>query len=64
MRANNEQLESVQRRVARGEYRVNSQRVAMAMLQRIGATVSEQELVSEREGGRVLLRALSAPRAA
>lgn len=36
MRANNEQLEYVHRLVARGEYRVNSERVAAAMLERIG----------------------------
>lgn len=59
-----EQLEYVQRRVSRGEYRVSSQRVAAAMLERIGARVSEEEIVSESEGGRVLLRALSGLRAA
>ena len=36
MRAEDEQLEVVQRQVSRGEYEVNSQRVAMAMLERIG----------------------------
>lgn len=64
MNANHEQLEYVQRRVARGEYEVNSDRVAAAMLERIGTTISNQQLVSRREGGRVLLQALSVPRAA
>lgn len=64
MQPSSEQVESVQRRVERGEYVVNSQQVATAMLERIGATVSHQEVVSEAEGGRALLRALSAPRAA
>lgn len=59
-----QQVESVQRRVARGEYVINSQQVATAMLERIGATVSHQEVVSEAEGGRALLRALSGLRAA
>jgi hypothetical protein len=37
MCANAEQIGYFQQRVARGEYKVNSQRVAAAMLQRIGA---------------------------
>lgn len=64
MRTSSKRVESVQRRVARGEYEVSSQQVATAMLERIGATVSHQEVVSEVEGGRALMRALSAPRAA
>ena len=36
MRANNEQLAAVQRRVSRGEYEINSQRVAVAILERVG----------------------------
>ena len=64
MRSSTEQIQSVQRRVSRGEYVVNSQQVATAMLERIGATVSHQEVVSEAEGGRALLRALSGLRAA
>ena len=64
MRVSNEKVESVQRQVASGEYRVDSERVARAMLERIGATVSNREVVSASEGGRVLLQALSAPRAA
>ncbi len=64
MRPSNEQVESVQRRVASGEYVIDSQRVATAMLERIGATVSHREVVSEAEGGRALMRALSGLRAA
>ncbi len=64
MRPTSEQVESVQRRVASGEYVINSQQVATAMLERIGATISHQEVVSEAEGGRALLRALSGLRAA
>ena len=64
MRTTSEQLESVQRRVSRGEYVVNSERVATAMLERFGATISHQELVSENEGGRALMRALTGLRAA
>ena len=36
MRANDEQLAVVQDKVSRGEYEVNSQRVAIAILERIG----------------------------
>ena len=64
MRTSSQQVESVQRRVARGEYVVNSQQVATAMLERIGATISHQEVVSEAEGGRALMRALTGLRAA
>lgn len=63
MRANSEQLEYVQRRVAQGEYQVNSERVAEAMLARIGARSSERDVVSEPAGGRGLLQALTGLRA-
>lgn len=64
MRTSSKRVESVQRQLARGEYEVDSQQVATAMLERIGATVSHQEVVSEAEGGRALMRALSGLRAA
>jgi hypothetical protein len=64
MQVSSEQVESVQRRVSRGEYEINCQQVATAMLERIGATVSPHEVVTESEGGRALLRALSGLRAA
>lgn len=64
MRTTSKQIESVQRRISRGEYVVNSERVATAMLERCGATVSHQEIVSENEGGRALIRALTGLRAA
>lgn len=64
MQASSEQLKSVRRQVSNGEYVVNSQQVATAMLERVGATVSHHEFVSEAEGGRALLRALSGLRAA
>ena len=47
MRANNEQLAVVQDKVSRGEYEVNSQRVAVAILERIGVLQSPD--VSSRE---------------
>ena len=61
MRATNEQLEVVQRQVSRGEYEVNSQRVAMAILERIGV-IQTRNPVRERGSGRVLLRELNVPR--
>lgn len=64
MEATNKQVESVQRRVECGEYVVDSQLVAAAMLERIGATISRQEIVSTVEDGRTLLRALNDLRAA
>jgi anti-sigma-28 factor FlgM len=64
MRSSNEQIESVQRRVTSGEYFVDSEQVATAMLERIGATISHHEVVSETEGGRALMRALTGLRAA
>lgn len=64
IRVGSNRLQSVQDLVATGEYKVDSQLVATAMLERIGATVSDRELVSATEGGRVLLEALSGLRAA
>ena len=49
MRANSAQFGYVQRRVARGEYRVDSDRVAAAMLQRIGAIALDREISGERD---------------
>ena len=60
MRANNEQLAVVQDKVSRGEYEVNSQRVAAAILERIGVLQSPD--VRSRESGRVLLPELNGPR--
>jgi hypothetical protein len=57
-------LQSVQQRVAEGQYEVDCQLVATAMLERIGANVSDRELISATEGGRVLLEALNGLRAA
>ena len=39
-----EQIGYFQERVSRGEYKVNAQRVAAAMLQRIGAMTLDREL--------------------
>jgi hypothetical protein len=64
IRVGSNRLQSVQELVATGEYRVDSDLVATAMLERIGATVSDRELISATEGGRVLLEALSGLRAA
>ena len=61
MEANDEQLADVQRRVSRGEYEVNSQRVAVAILERIG--VLQIGDVSRR-GGRGLMPELTGPREA
>ena len=44
-----EQLGSVRRRIATGEYRVDSERVASAMLEKIGAMAIRREL-SARAG--------------
>lgn len=41
-----EHLGHVRRRVAQGDYRINSERVAAAMLQKIGAFVIGRELES------------------
>ena len=62
MRANDEQLASVQRKVSRGEYEVNSQRVAVAILERIG--VMQNPDVRKLESGRALLPELNGPREA
>jgi hypothetical protein len=62
MRANDEQLASVQRKVSRGEYEVNSQRVAVAILERIG--VMQIPDVTKLESGRALLPELNGPREA
>ena len=59
MRANDEQLEYVRDTVTRGEYRVDSQRVAAAMLERIGVRVPDREMVSEGEGGHALMLAMT-----
>lgn len=57
-------VDSVQAQVANGAYVVDAELVATAMLERIGTTISHQELVTEAEGGRTLLQALSDLRAA
>ncbi len=62
MRANEEQLAAVQRKVSRGEYEINSQRVAVAILERIGVMQSPD--VRKLENGRALLPELNAPRGA
>ncbi len=64
VRVGSNRLQSVQELVATGEYKVDCELVATAMLERIGATVSDRELISATEGGRVLLEALSGLRAA
>jgi hypothetical protein len=64
IRVGTNRLQAVQQRVTTGEYQVDCQLVATAMLERIGATVSDGQLVSESDGGRVLLQALSGLRAA
>ena len=63
MRATAEQLTDVQQQVSRGEYEVNSQRVAMAILERIGV-IQTRVPVRERGSGRALLGELSVPREA
>ena len=64
IRVGNNRLQSVQQLVSTGEYQVDCDLVATAMLERIGASVSEREQISANEGGRVLLEALSGLRAA
>jgi hypothetical protein len=44
MRTSTEHLGSVRRRVASGQYRVSSNRVASAMLEKIGARALDREL--------------------
>ena len=51
MRATGEQLAVVQKQVSRGEYEVNSQRVAVAILERIGV-IQSRDPVKERGNGR------------
>lgn len=63
MCATNEQLESVQRKVAQGDYTVDCQRVAAAMLERIEARVTNGSDFNPHDGGHVLLEALSDLRA-
>ena len=59
-----ERLARVQKEVARGEYVVNSQNVAAAILERIGATFSEDGMIKESRGGHTLMQALTFPRGA
>lgn len=61
---NSEQLEYVHQQVARGEYRVNSERVAAAMLQRIGANVLDRELITVPKADRARPPAWNALRGA
>lgn len=63
MRATDEQLAVVQREVSRGTYEVNSQRVAVAILERIGV-IQSRGPVTGRGGGHVLLHEMSVPREA
>jgi hypothetical protein len=53
-----DQLEYLQQVVSLGEYRVDSEQVATAMLERIGAAMDRAHL-SERGGDRVLKQALT-----
>lgn len=64
IRVGSNRLQSVHEMVSTGEYKVDCQLVATAMLERIGANVSDRERISANEGGRVLLEALSGLRAA
>lgn len=57
-------LERVHRQVSRGEYVIDPQTVAAAMLERIGATFSEDGVIKESRGGHALMRALTFPREA
>lgn len=59
MRINGEQLEHLAQVVKLGEYRVDSDEVARAMLERIGARLIDRTVISERGGDRVLKRALN-----
>ncbi len=61
MRAEGEQLAVVQRKVSRGEYEVNSQRVAIAILERIGV-IQVRDPVRMRGSGHGLLHELNGPR--
>lgn len=62
MHTHDEQLATVQRQVSRGEYQVNSQRVAVAILERIG--VMQGAEVRNRAAGRALMPELTVPREA
>ena len=53
-----EQLQHLQQVVSLGEYRVDAEEVATAMLERIGAAMDRAAL-SERGGDRVLKQALT-----
>ena len=61
MRATGEQLAVVQKQVSRGEYEVNSQRVAVAILERIGV-IQSRDPVKKLGSGHVLLHELNGPR--
>ncbi len=52
-------LERVQGQVSRGEYVVDSHSVAAAILERIGATFSEDGVIRESRGGHALMGALT-----
>lgn len=54
MRANSIKFGYVQRRVARGEYRVDAALVAAAMLQRIGAIALDREISGRGDRAPVL----------
>jgi len=60
MSPNDEQFAKVQDRVSRGEYEINSQRVAVAILERIG--VIQNAGLRNRESGRGLLPEMNVPR--
>ena len=61
MRATHEQLADVQRQVSSGQYEVNSQRVAVAILERIGV-IQSRDPVRSRGTGHGLLHELNGPR--
>lgn len=58
MHPHGEQLEYVQRQVAQGEYTVDCQQVAVAMLERIEAKMNGAQVLNPRDGGHALLEAL------
>ncbi len=60
IRADDEQLALVQQKVSRGEYEINAQRVAIAILERVG--VMQNTSVRNREGGHGLMPEMSVPR--
>lgn len=57
MRADGDQLQYVRTKIARGEYRVDPEQVAKAMLERVDARIAGYRAISE--GGRDPLRALT-----